>query len=137
MQYFVTSAPAIGFNSVWRAKRPWPRSGLLVEVRKDLEEDPPAKEQPEKGPLIIGNKTWEALKGDNRIFARPAGDIEDIAQASAALADAKERIKTLEEANTALLEENAKLKGEPAPAPPAPPSPPAAETPTPTKGKKG
>jgi hypothetical protein len=133
MQYFITSAPAVGFNSVWRAGRPWPKNGILIEFRKDLGEDLPAKEQPEKGPLIIGKKTWEALKGDNRIFARPAGDIEDIAQASAALADAKARIRALEDENAALLAENAKLKGE---APSATP----AETPapaTPTKGKSG
>jgi hypothetical protein len=112
MQYFITSAPAIGFNSCWRAGRPWPKNGKLVELRKDLDDDLPAKEQPEKGPLIIGKKTWEALKGDPRIFARPAGDIEDIAQASAALADARTRIKGLEEEIAVLTAENAKLKGE-------------------------
>jgi hypothetical protein len=32
MQYFVTSTPAIGFGSVWRAGRPWPKEGVELHV---------------------------------------------------------------------------------------------------------
>lgn len=93
MQYVITSAPAPNFDYVRRAGRNWPKSGTTVEV-VDAEEDP--KEQPKEGPRLIGKATWEMLKNDQRIFARPVGDVEDIAAASVALVEARARIADLE-----------------------------------------
>lgn len=96
MQLFVTSAPAPGFSGVFRAKRFWPAKGVMIHVDRDRKDDPPEKEQPAGGPLVIGTDTWEALKGDNRISVRPAGDVEDIAAVSAAMQEARVRIGELE-----------------------------------------
>jgi hypothetical protein len=99
MQYLITSAPAQSFGHVRRAGRNWPKNGTLVEVIDDAK-DP--QTQPNGGPMIIGQETWKQLKDDVRIFARPAGDIEDIAAQSVALVEARERIAVLEAENAAL-----------------------------------
>jgi hypothetical protein len=99
MQYLITSAPAQSFGHVRRAGRNWPKNGTLVEVIDDAK-DP--QTQPNGGPMLIGQETWKSLKEDVRIFARPAGDIEDIAAQSVALVQATERIKALEEENASL-----------------------------------
>lgn len=125
MEYIITSAPAPNFDYVRRAGRNWPKSGTKIEVAESAE-DP---KQTREGVVIIGQKSWEALKADNRIFARPAGDIEDIAAASVALVEARERIAALETENADLKVQLAAAKGEP--------PPPAGETKAKAKDKGG
>lgn len=105
MQFFVTTAPAPGFPAVWRAGRPWKKEGVMVEVVQERD-DP--KAQPDGGPMVIGQNTWEQLKADPRIFARPAGSIEDIASVSVALASARAEVDALK-AKVGDLEETAKM----------------------------
>lgn len=112
MQMFVTSSPALGFNYVWRGGIAWPKDGMMVFVDEKIQDDPAADKQPKDAPRVIGSKTWKALKGDSRIFARPAGDIEDIAKTSAALAAANARIAELESDVKALKEERGEMQTE-------------------------
>lgn len=107
MQYVITSAPAPNFDYVRRAGRNWPKSGTTVEV-VDSDEDP---KQTKEGIVSIGKKSWEALKADTRIFARPAGDIDDIAGTSVALVEAREKIAALEKENVDLRAQLAAAKG--------------------------
>lgn len=122
MQYIITSAPAPNFDYVRRAGRNWPKSGTTVEVVDDQEDPKQTKDKI----VMIGQKSWEALKADTRIFARPAGDIEDLAATSVALLEAREKIAALE-AENADLKAHLAAKDQPTnvadPTPPAPPAP--------------
>lgn len=117
MQFFITSAPAPGFDGVWAAQRKWPRTGTLIAVDEsridDLSKPPPPHEKRDDGaPIIIGKNSWEELKGNPiQIFARPAGDVEEIAASSVAYAEARMTITALTAEKVALVARVAELEG--------------------------
>lgn len=134
-RYRVTSNASEGFDGVYRGyperrngtvEKPdpgdypagkgwqWPKSGIVVEVVDGAEDPHPASPVPAGVERVIGQRTWQALQDDPRIFAGPVGG-EQTSATSAALAEANARIAELE----------ARLAAG------------AGETPAPTKGKKG
>jgi hypothetical protein len=86
IRLMVKSQPPPDIKQTWRAGRPWPRDGRLVDYDDKSEEDPA---QTDGEPMRIGRKTFQALKEDTRITITQPGAADDIVTASAALVELK------------------------------------------------